>query len=113
LGPITTLRLSFTPLRVVPQGFLLLEYTTNSALSFFLACRSGFLPGEPTFIKSRHTGANMSLIKAADVPKHMADRLRSRRIGARLSRGTSKQPILSEKKAIVAPTTLPGTPAIL
>jgi hypothetical protein len=55
----------------------------------------------------------MSLIKAADVPKHMADRLRSRRIGARLSRGAVKQPILSEKKPIVAPTGLPGSPAIL
>jgi hypothetical protein len=27
----------------------------------------------------------MSLIKSADVPKHMADRLRSRRIAARLA----------------------------
>jgi hypothetical protein len=33
----------------------------------------------------------MSLIKAVDVPKHMADRLRSRRIAARLS-GGAKQP---------------------
>ena len=29
----------------------------------------------------------MSLIKSVDVPKHMADRLRSRRIAARLSNG--------------------------
>jgi hypothetical protein len=36
----------------------------------------------------------MSLIKAVDVPKHMADRLRSRRIGARLSSGAAKQPVV-------------------
>jgi hypothetical protein len=54
----------------------------------------------------------MSLIKAADVPKHIADRLRSRRIATRLSRGTIKQPI-SEKKPIAVPSTLPGSPAIL
>jgi hypothetical protein len=35
----------------------------------------------------------MSLIKSADVPKHMADRLRSRRIAARLSGGAAKQPM--------------------
>jgi hypothetical protein len=55
----------------------------------------------------------MSLIKAADVPKHMADRLRSRRLGARLSRGTAKQQPISDKKPIVAPAALPGSPAIL
>jgi hypothetical protein len=42
----------------------------------------------------------MSLIKAADVPKHMADRLRSRRIAARLSGGVSK-PIVPAKDNIV------------
>ena len=35
----------------------------------------------------------MSLIKSVDVPKHMADRLRSRRIAARLSGGAAKQPV--------------------
>jgi hypothetical protein len=44
----------------------------------------------------------MSLIKAADVPKHMADRLRSRRIAARLSGGISK-PIVPAKDGVVAP----------
>jgi hypothetical protein len=43
----------------------------------------------------------MSLIKAADVPKHMADRLRSRRIAARLSGGVSK-PIVPVKESVVA-----------
>jgi hypothetical protein len=43
----------------------------------------------------------MSLIKAADVPKHMADRLRSRRIAARLSGGVSK-PIVPAKDNVVA-----------
>ena len=54
----------------------------------------------------------MSLIKAADVPKHMADRLRSRRLAARLSPGITKQPI-SEKKPIAVATALPGSPAVL
>jgi hypothetical protein len=39
----------------------------------------------------------MSLIKSADVPKHMADRLRSRRIAARLSGGAAKQPMTPSK----------------
>jgi len=34
----------------------------------------------------------MSLIKSVDVPKHMADRLRSRRLAARLSGGAAKRP---------------------
>ena len=38
----------------------------------------------------------MSLIKSVDVPKHMADRLRSRRIAARLSNGVPK-PIVPAK----------------
>jgi hypothetical protein len=33
----------------------------------------------------------MSLIKSADVPKHMADRLRSRRIAARLAASGGKK----------------------
>jgi hypothetical protein len=37
----------------------------------------------------------MSLIKAVDVPKHLADRLLSRRIGARLSGGAGKQPVVA------------------
>jgi hypothetical protein len=44
----------------------------------------------------------MSLIKSVDVPKHMADRLRSRRLAARLSRGATKTPALSNP--------LPSTP---
>jgi hypothetical protein len=45
----------------------------------------------------------MSLIKSVDVPKHMADRLRSRRIAARLSGGAAKQPTLPATKPLVAP----------
>ena len=41
----------------------------------------------------------MSLIKSADVPKHMADRLRSRRIAARLSGGAAKQAIVPAKES--------------
>jgi hypothetical protein len=52
----------------------------------------------------------MSLIKSVDVPKHMADRLRSRRIAARLSNGVPK-PIVPEKASVVAiPLASPGTP---
>jgi hypothetical protein len=47
----------------------------------------------------------MSLIKAVDVPKHMADRLRSRRIAARLAGDQPKKPIVPGK-APVAPTSL-------
>jgi hypothetical protein len=53
----------------------------------------------------------MSLIKAVDVPKHMADRLKSRRIAARL--GMAKQPVLPAKKITVAPVQLTDSPAIL
>ena len=38
----------------------------------------------------------MSLIKSVDVPKHLADRLRSRRIAARLSGGATKQPVSAQ-----------------
>jgi hypothetical protein len=56
----------------------------------------------------------MSLIKAADVPKHLADRLQSRRIAARLS-GGPKQPIANKPLAPVetAVAELPTSPAIL
>jgi hypothetical protein len=49
----------------------------------------------------------MSLIKSADVPKHMADRLRSRRIAARLA-GAGGKPVAPAKNLDV-PT--PATPA--
>ena len=49
----------------------------------------------------------MSLIKSVDVPKHMADRLRSRRIAARLSGGAAKQPALPATKPLVAPRIAP------
>jgi hypothetical protein len=53
----------------------------------------------------------MSLIKSVDVPKHMADRLRSRRIAARLS-GGAKQPTLPATKPLIAPPIVPdGTAA--
>jgi hypothetical protein len=48
----------------------------------------------------------MSLIKSADVPKHMADRLRSRRIAARLA-GAGGKPVAPAKNLDVA---TPATP---
>jgi hypothetical protein len=60
----------------------------------------------------------MSLIKAVDVPKHMADRLRSRRIAARLSGGTAKKSIVvPAKKTSLSPIETPaatvlGSPAL-
>ena len=46
----------------------------------------------------------MSLIKSADVPKHLADRLRSRRIAARLSGGAAKQPVVPPQRTrLLAP----------
>ena len=54
----------------------------------------------------------MSLIKAADVPKHMADRLRSRRIAARLAGGGGKPvaPVKDLDKATpVATVEVPAT----
>ena len=42
----------------------------------------------------------MSLIKAVDVPKHMADRVQSRRIAARLSSGPVKFPLTNAKKPV-------------
>ena len=54
----------------------------------------------------------MSLIKSADVPKHMADRLRSRRIAARLAAG-SKKPVAPVKDrdgaTPAAPVEVPAT----
>ncbi|MGA3225216.1 MAG: hypothetical protein ABSC65_15730 [Acidobacteriaceae bacterium] len=44
----------------------------------------------------------MSLIKSVDVPKHLADRLRARRIGSRLSGGVAKQPVVPQKGPIVS-----------
>jgi hypothetical protein len=52
----------------------------------------------------------MSLIKAVDVPKHMADRLRSRRIAVRLSGGASKKPTLPVSKPLAAPIAPDATP---
>ncbi len=52
----------------------------------------------------------MSLIKAVDVPKHMADRLRSRRIAARLSGGVSK-PVTPASKPLATPSAVPDAPA--
>jgi hypothetical protein len=49
----------------------------------------------------------MSLIKSADVPKHMADRLRSRRIAARLA-GVGAKPVVPAKGL---DQTTPITPA--
>ena len=51
----------------------------------------------------------MSLIKSADVPKHMADRLLSRRIAARLSGGAAKQPVVVPAKSSIEPDEEPTT----
>jgi hypothetical protein len=55
----------------------------------------------------------MSLIKAVDVPKHMADRLRSRRIAARLSGGAAKPSLVPAKNPLIstpiAPDAAPAT----
>ena len=48
----------------------------------------------------------MSLIKSVDVPNHMADRLRSRRIAARLS-GGAKQPSPPTTKPLAVPPLSP------
>jgi hypothetical protein len=53
----------------------------------------------------------MSLIKAADVPKHLADRLKSRRLSSRLSRGTSPVPP-TEKTTVPPAGELPTAPAV-
>ncbi len=54
----------------------------------------------------------MSLIKSADVPKHMADRLRSRRIAARLA-GAGGKPVAPvkdlDKPTPAAPVAAPAT----
>jgi hypothetical protein len=53
----------------------------------------------------------MSLIKSVDVPKHMADRLRSRRIAARLS-GVKKPVVpVKDRDAVTpaAPVEVPAT----
>ena len=52
----------------------------------------------------------MSLIKSVDVPKHMADRLRSRRLAARLSGGAAKQPVSGAKDSLVPPVDPPSAP---
>jgi hypothetical protein len=55
----------------------------------------------------------MSLIKSADVPKHMADRLRSRRIAARLAGAGVKKPVAPVKDrdaaTPAAPVEVPAT----
>jgi hypothetical protein len=51
----------------------------------------------------------MSLIKSVDVPKHMADRLRSRRIAARLS-GGAKQPTVPATKPLAGSPFAPASP---
>jgi hypothetical protein len=55
----------------------------------------------------------MSLIKAVDVPKHMADRLRSRRIAVRLSGGAAKKPTLPPGKPLAVPPIAPDETPIL
>jgi hypothetical protein len=50
----------------------------------------------------------MSLIKSVDVPKHMADRLRSRRIAARLAGSSTKMAIVPAKDPVVPTPLAPG-----
>ena len=52
----------------------------------------------------------MSLIKSVDVPKHMADRLRSRRIAARLSSGAAKTIVPAKVDVVSTPTPSVDTP---
>jgi hypothetical protein len=53
----------------------------------------------------------MSLIKSVDVPKHRADRLRSRDIAARLSGSVAKQPVSGGKDPLVSsPVNPPSAP---
>ena len=54
----------------------------------------------------------MSLIKAADVSKHLAERLQSRRIAARLSGGNPEHPLPNKPAAPVetSATELPTRP---
>jgi hypothetical protein len=54
----------------------------------------------------------MSLIKAIDVPKHMADRLRSRRIAARLSSGVAKPIVPAKGSVVTVPLASPSTPTV-
>jgi hypothetical protein len=51
----------------------------------------------------------MSLIKSVDVPKHMADRLRSRRIAARLSSG-AKASVPAKVSVVSTPIPSVDTP---
>jgi hypothetical protein len=51
----------------------------------------------------------MSLIKAVDVPKHLADRLKSRRLSGRLG-GPVTKPVVPAKKS-VAPLPVAAVPA--
>ncbi len=48
----------------------------------------------------------MSLIKAVDVPKHLADRLKSRRLSGRLA-GPGVKPVVPVKKTGAAPPVTP------
>jgi hypothetical protein len=52
----------------------------------------------------------MSLIKAVDVPKYMADKVRSRRLAARLTGGSAK-PALVVPKAVAIPAVVKESPA--
>lgn len=45
----------------------------------------------------------MSLIKSVDVPKHMADKMRTRRLAARLSGGTDKPAAAAKDVAVTTP----------
>ena len=45
----------------------------------------------------------MSLIKAVDVPKYMADKMRSRRIAARLAGGSAKPTLAVAEPAEASP----------
>ena len=89
------------------MGKAVTEYTEGSALCFLAySLNSPLLQTSHGLQATAVHGAKMSLIKSADVPKHMADRLRSRRIAARLS-GAGGKPILPAKDLDVTAPTVP------
>jgi hypothetical protein len=78
-------------------------------VQFCFLALSSFAPASHVLLFTPAYGDKMSLIKAADVPKHMADRLRSRRIAARLSGGGSKPIVPAKDRVVAAPISLVDT----
>ena len=88
----------------VPTVTLPKAYTGDGAIDLLLASSPFLCSRRAHIYELRHTTElKMSLIKAADVPKHMADRLRSRRIAARLSGGAAEANPPCQEASGVAP----------